>query len=186
MDPSIDNRTATIGGASETLSMSATKEFVSEALSGVACINRTPRQVSWTRVDVSNPGNTGHAIRSKPAPSPILIGSPTISPDCGIGGILQVGKKRQSTSPDKVSNAQKLDTVVDGKLSNDRGSATIVIKVIGRKLSRSSRNDLYSRCRMKFSSNIVQTEAPQFVDLGLLAINTFNESDVLGTTDTSI
>ena len=39
---------------------------------------------------------------------------------------------------------------------------------------------------MKFLRNVVQTELPQFVDLGILAINTFNESGVLGTPVTRI
>ena len=39
---------------------------------------------------------------------------------------------------------------------------------------------------MNFSSNIFQSEAPPFVDLGIPSINTFNESGVLGTPATSI
>ena len=39
---------------------------------------------------------------------------------------------------------------------------------------------------MKFLSNVVQTEAPQFVDLGLLTINTSNDLSLLVTPATRI
>ena len=39
---------------------------------------------------------------------------------------------------------------------------------------------------MNLASYVVQTEAPQFVDLGLPDINTLNESGVFGTPATSI
>ena len=125
-------------------------------------------------------------MRSKPAPSPVLIVSPTTYSEYGLNESLQVGKKRKSNSLDEVRNAQKLDTVVDGKFPNDRDSEFIFSKVIGSELSHGSRDDLYSRCRMNFLDDILQTEAPQFVDLGLLAINKLNESGVLGTTVTRI
>ena len=35
-------------------------------------------------------------------------------------------------------------------------------------------------------SNVIQTEAPKFVDLGILAINTSNKLGVIGPTDTMI
>ena len=39
---------------------------------------------------------------------------------------------------------------------------------------------------MNFSSDFVQTEAPELVDLGFLAINVFNESGVFSTPATRI
>ena len=68
----------------------------------------------------------------------------------------------------------KLDAVVDGKLRNDWDSASIFSKVMGDKLSDNSSDDLYLRCRMNLASDDVQNEAQQFMDLGLLAIKTFN------------
>ena len=96
-------------------------------------------------------------------------------------GGLQVGKKRQPTSLEKVSNNQKLDTAVDRKFHNDQYSASFFSKIISRELSQGSINDLYLCCRKNFSSNVVQTKAPQFVDLGLLDVNTSNELGVLST-----
>ena len=154
--------------------------------SGGAWVNRTPGQVSRTGRDGSTPGDTGLAVRSKPYPSPVLVLSLTISPACGISGSLQVERKQQSTSPDEVRNSQKLDTVVDGKLPDDRDSASVFSKVISRELSHGSRDDLYLRCRMNFLINVVQKEAPQFVYLGLPAINTLDEIGFLGTPVTRI
>ena len=67
-------------------------------------------------------------VSSKPDPSSVLNGSPTISPACALSWSLQVGNKRQFTSLDKVGNAQKLDTVVNGKLTNDQGYVSIFSK----------------------------------------------------------
>ena len=180
------NRIAPIGWASQTLFTPVTKEVVADAACNSMWVDQTQRQVIRTGFDRITSGDTGLALSSKSYTSPVMIGSPTISPACGINWILQVGKKRQSTSPKKVRNAQKLDTVADLNLTNDSNSYSVFSKVIGCKLSHGSSNDLYLRCRMNFSSNFSQIEAPQFVDLGLPAINTFNESGVLGTTDTKI
>ena len=95
------------------------------------------------------------AVRSKPDPFPILIVSPTIYLACGIIGIFQVGKKKQSASPYEVSNAQKLDTVVDGKFPNYQDSALVFKKVIYCQLFHSFSNNLYLLCRMSFMSNAV-------------------------------
>ena len=73
-----------------------------------------------------------------------------------------------------VSKIQKLDAVVDGELPGDMDYASIFSNVIGHKLSDGSSDDLYLRCRMKFAAGVFQTQAPQFVDLGLLDINTLN------------
>ena len=79
-----------------------------------------------------------------------------------------------------------MDTVVDGNFPHERYYESVFSKVIGCILSDGSRDDLYLRCRMKFLSNVVQTEAPPFVDLGIPSINTLNESGVLGTPVTRI
>ena len=46
MNPMIDNRIGTIGGASKTLLTPATKEVIVETACGSACINSTPRHIS--------------------------------------------------------------------------------------------------------------------------------------------
>ena len=133
---------APIGGSSQKLFTPVTKKVVADAECSSTWVDQTQRQVIRTGFDGSTPRDTGLAVRSKESPYPVLIGSPTISPACGHSGILQVGKKRQSTPPDKVRNAQKLDTVIDVKLINDRDSASVFSKSISCKLSHGSSNNL--------------------------------------------
>ena len=85
-----------------------------------------------------------------------------------------------------VGNTQKLDALIDGKLADDLDSAYIFSKVIGHKISDGYRNDLYLRCRVKFAADIVQTQSPPFMDLGIPTINTLDERGVLGTPATRI
>ena len=186
MNLMIDDRIVTIVGASKTLLTPATKEVVADAASGGVWVNRNPRKVSQTGVDGITPCDTGHAVRSNPDPSPVLIVSGTTFPPCGLSWSLQVVKKRKSTSSAVIRNAQTSDAVVDSNLLDDQDSASIFSKVIGHKLSNGSSDDLYLRCRMNFARNVFQTEAPKFVDLGLPTINTLNESGVFGTLFTKI
>ena len=174
MNPRIHNRISPIVGASQTLLTPNTKEVVADTEHGGACFNQDPGQVSRTGRDGSTPGDTILSVRSKTYSSPVLIGIPTISPACGISRSLQVGKKRQSTCPDKVTNAQKLETVIDRKLPDNPYFSSVFSKVISREISHGSRDGLYLCCRMKLSSNVVETEASQFVDLELPVINTSN------------
>ena len=125
MYPRIDNMIATCVGAPHTLTMPATKEVVSDATRGTVRINRTPRNVHRTGRDGSTPGDTSISIRSIWANSPFFIGNFTVSPTCVLNGSLQVRNKLQSTSPDKISSAQKLDTDVDIKLHDYRDYASI-------------------------------------------------------------
>ena len=74
-----------------------------------------------------------------------------------------------------------MDAVVDGKLPDDLDSASIFSNVIGHKISDGSRYDLYLQCTMNFAGDVLQNQAPQFMYLGLLAINTLIESGVVGT-----
>ena len=108
MNPRIDDRIAPIGGASQTLSTPATKEVSVHAVCGGEWVNRTLRQVSRTGVDRSTPCDTGLDVWSKPDPSPVMIGIPTISPACGLSIRFQFGEKLQSSSPDEVRNAKKI------------------------------------------------------------------------------
>ena len=186
MEPRIDDRITTIVGAYKTILTPARKETVADAVCSGAWVNQNPRHVRRTGRDGNTPGDTGMSVRSKQSPPPVMIGSHTIYPSCGISGSLQVGKKRQSTSPDEVGNAQKWDTIIDKKLRNDRYYAPFFSKVIGHELYHGSSNDLYLRCRMNFLSNVVQTEALQLVDLGILAIKTSYELSVLNTPATRI
>ena len=74
-----------------------------------------------------------------------------------------------------------MDAVVNGKLPNGLDSASIFSKVVGHKLSDGSIDDLYLRYRMNFVGDVIQTQTPQFMDLGLSTINALDESSVLST-----
>ena len=78
-----------------------------------------------------------------------------------------------------VGDTPKLDAVIDGNLPDDLDSASIFSKVIGHKLSDSSSSDIYLLCRIKSAADTVQTQTPQFIDMGLSTINTLNESSGL-------
>ena len=93
MDPRIDNRIATCGGTSHALTTPVTKEVIAGATHGSARVNRTPRHVSWMCRDCSTPGDTCMSLRSTRANCTVLIGSPYVSPVCGIIESLQVGNK---------------------------------------------------------------------------------------------
>ena len=85
-----------------------------------------------------------------------------------------------------VGQSQKLDAIVDGKLCDDINLTSIFNKVIGHKLSDGYIGDLYTRFRMIFADNPVQTQIPQFMDLGLFTINVLDESSVISTPNTRI
>ena len=93
MDPRIDGKIATIGGASHTLSAPATKEVVEDAARDSGQVNQTLRHVSRTGRDSNNSCNTGLDVISKQDHSPFLIVSLTISPSCGLSESSQVWKK---------------------------------------------------------------------------------------------
>ena len=185
-NPMIDDIIAPIGRASQTLSIPPKKEVIVDAACGGMWVNQNLRQVIRTGVDGSTPGDVCNFIRIKHAPSPVLIGSMTTSPPCGLSRRLQVAKKRQSTSPGLGRNTEQLDNVVDVKLPDDLDPVYIFSKAIGHKLSDGSNNDLYLRCRMNFANDTVQNQAPHFMDLGLLDTNKLNERGVIGTPATKI
>ena len=186
LNPSIGGSIAPIGEDYQTLSTTETKEVVADAASGGVWVKRSPLQVSRTGFDGITPGNVCNAGSVEHIPTPFIFVSVTTSPPCGLSGSLQVAKKYQYTSPGLGGNTQKLDAIVDGNLPNDMDYAPIFSKVISHKLSDGSRNDLYLRFRMNPVNDHVQTQSPHFMDMGLLDINTLNESGVLSTPATSI
>ena len=94
--------------------------------------------------------------------------------------------KRKSTCPSVIRSTQNFDASVDGNLANDGDSTSIFIKVIGCELFQSTSADMYLRCRMDFTSDTVGTEASNFVDFGIPAVNTSDEFNTFGTTATRV
>ena len=149
----------------------ATNEVVVDAASGGAWVNQTLRQVSRTGVNRSTP----EAVCNH-------VSFPTLWPQREPVGCEETSIK----SPGLVSNTQKMDDVVDRSLPDNLDSASIFRNVIGHNLSDGCSNDLYLRRRKNFVNYPVQTQAPYFVDLGIPAIITLNESGVLGNPVTRI
>ena len=112
-----DQRIAPMLVAPKMLLTPAMKTAIVDAALVSAWVNRTPRLVIRMGVDGRTPGNIGHAVSIKHAPSPDLIGIFGTYPPCGLNRILHVANKRQSSSLALVRNTQKLDAVVDGKIS---------------------------------------------------------------------
>ena len=79
-----------------------------------------------------------------------------------------------------------MDTAADRNFPYDQDSVSVFRKAIGHEFSDSFSNNLYSRYRMNFLSNVVQNEAPKFVYLGLPVVNTSTEFGILGTPATTI
>ena len=157
MNPGIYQEISTIVLAPHTLLAPTTQEVVTDAASGDVWIDRTPRQVSRRGVDGSTSRDIHNAFSAVETTYPVLIGIFTTSPPCGINTIHKVANKWQSASPGLVRQIQKLDVIVDGNFPNDQDSASTFSKLIGHKLSNGSRGNLYTRCRMNFAADPVQT-----------------------------
>ena len=85
-----------------------------------------------------------------------------------------------------IRDTQKFDTSIDGFFSENGDSTPIFRKLIGRELSHSSIANPYMRCRVDFTSNVVGTEAPYFMHLGIPAVNTLDELNPFGTPATRV
>ena len=164
----------------------ATKEVITDAELGGAWVNMTPWQVSQTGVDRSTPGNICHAVIFVEPPCPVLIGIVATSPPCVINASYQVANKRQSNSLGLVRQTQKLDAVVDRKFPDHLYSASIFSKIIGPKLSNGSSGALYTYFRVEFTADSIQTQTPQYMDLGFSTIISLDEISDLSTPDAII
>ena len=186
IDPQTYDRISTCSGTPHTIVTHLMKEFITDAARSSARVLWTPKHVIHTGRVSTTPGNTPHAVRSPQTNSPVLIGGIGVYPASGLSGSLQVFNKRQSAISDKIWDTQKLDTSVDIKFPNDWYSTSIFRKLIGREISHGSSADIYLRCWMDFASDVVQTEAPYFLELGLSAVNTSDEVGIFDTPTTII
>ena len=74
-----------------------------------------------------------------------------------------------------VRDTKIFNTSIDGNLAENGDSTPISSELIGQELSHNSSADIYSHCMVDFMSSSVGTEAPDFVHLGLLAVNSLDE-----------
>ena len=186
MNPSIDQGIAPIILSPQTLLTSARKEVIVDAALCSAWVHWTQWQVSSMGVDGSTPGYILNVVIIVELSFPVLIGIVVTSPPWVINVSQDFGNKWRSTSPGLVGQSQKFYAVVDRKLPNNLNSTSIFSKVIGNKLSDGSRGDLYTRFRMNFAADPVQTQIPQFIYLGFSIINALDEGSGLSTPATRI
>ena len=125
-------------------------------------------------------------VRSPRENWPVLIGGTTVSSTCGIMGSQEIISKHGSTGSVETGDTQNFDTYIDESLDKNGNSTPIFSKAIGRELFHNSSSDIYLRCRVEFTSNVVGTEAPDFMLLGLPAVNTSNEVMSFGTPNTRV
>ena len=181
IDPLILDMVATCGGTPCALITPTTKEVIMDA----ACIStrvlRTPGHVSRMSRYGTTPRNGDVVVRSSRYNRPVLIGGIGVPQTMGNSGSQDILKNWKSTSPSLGRNAQKFDASVDGSLINDGDFVSIFIKVLGHKLVDSISADIYSRCRLEFTSNFVGTKAPDFVHLGIPDVNSSDEFDAFVT-----
>ena len=95
-------------------------------------------------------------------------------PPCGLKVSPNIDDIWQSVTP-YLRKSNKLDTTIDGKLPNHTVAMPILTDVLNEKLSDSPSRDIYMRCRMNLTADLVNIPAPQFVDLGLSTIDTLDK-----------
>ena len=165
IDPRIPDRVATCGGTPHARTMPTTKEFIVDADRISAHILWTTGHVIRTVRDGTTARDGNIAARSPQENGPVLIGGTTIFPTCGIMGSQEILSKHGSTGSVEIGDTQKLDTSVDGNLAKNGDSTPTFSKVIGIKISHDSSTNIYLLCRADFTSNTVETEAPDSMHL---------------------
>ena len=83
-------------------------------------------------------------------------------------------------------NAQIFVTFIHTNLTNNGDLTPTFSEEIGQELSHKSIADIYFRCRVKFTRNAIGTKSPDFMRLGLPAINTSDELGSFGTSATRV
>ena len=127
----------------------------------------------------TTPRGCGFSVRSPWDNGPVLIGCIVTPLTMRHSGSLEILNKRQSISSNVSRNNQHVDASSDGNLANEEDSTSIFRKVLGRELSDSLSADIYLRCWLEFTDNAVGNKVPNFVHLGLPAVNALDEFNTL-------
>ena len=134
IDPRITDRVATCVGTLLALTPPTTKVFITDTVCSSTLVLLAPGDVSRTSRYGTTPCNRDVVVRYPRDNRTILIGIIVFPPTIGNSGSQDILKKRQSTSPSVGTNAQTVNTSVDGNLANDGDSTSIFRKLLGRKL----------------------------------------------------
>ena len=98
--------------------------------------------------------------RNGPSASPIRI------------GIQKIEGPRRSVIPQEASNAEPLDDSINQFLVEHRDPTPGCIKIIGSKAVNNESVNVYARRRINFGSYTVLSKNPNFINFGLLPVNT--------------
>ena len=116
---------------------------------------------------------------------PVLIGGGiTVSPTRT--GSQNIVSPKGRTGSVEVRDAQIFNTSINGNLTNNGDPTPTFSKVIGKELSHKSSVGIYLSCRVNFMRNVVGTEIPDFMHLGLPAVNASDELGSFGTPATRV
>ena len=178
IDSHIPDRVETCEGTTHARTTPTTKQVITDAALSSAHVLRTPGHVNRMGRDDNTPRERNVSGMEK---GPVLIGGNTIFPTGGIMGIQEIVIMHGSTGSVEIRDTQKLDTSINRNLAKNGDSKPIFSKAIGRELSHDSSADIYLRCRVEFMRNAMRTEAPDFMHLGILAVNAFDEIRSFGT-----
>ena len=125
MQPGIDQGIVPFALVPQTLLAPTTKEVVTDLALGGTWINRNPRQVNRTGVNVITPGYISNDVSIIEPTSPVLIRIVATSPPCGLNVIQKVVNKWQSTSPGLIGQTQTpkfMDMVISTINALDKSS----------------------------------------------------------------
>ena len=85
-------------------------------------------------------------------------------------GSQEIGIPSGIMGPEEVRNAQPLHTLINGISAEHRDPEPTFSNVMGCKLSKQCRADVYLRCRMNFTCDAILTKSPNFMNLGILSV----------------
>ena len=180
IDPQIPDSIATCGGTPHAISMPTAKGVITDAACSSARILRNPQHVTRMGRDGTHQCNCDVVVSSPWDNRLVTIAGIVVPPTMVHSRSQGVLNGQQSISPSVSRNSQKSDASVDRNLAEDGDSTAIFIKVLGHKLYDSLSADIYSGFRVDFMSNAVGTKAPDFVHLGLPAVNSSDEFNTFG------
>ena len=186
IDNHIPHRVPTCGGTHHARTTPTKKELITDAACSSARVIWTPVYVSRMGRDNTTTQDRTIAVRPPWENELVLIGDTTIYPTCGIMGSQEFISKHGSTGSVEIGDIQKFHTSIDGNLAENGDSTPISSKVIKPELSHDSSADIYLICRVNFTINAVRNEAPDFMHLGLPAVNTLDELRSFGTPATRV
>ena len=152
------------------------KEIVTDTARCGQRIFRTPREVNRTGRDGTMSRDRNTAVAAFRLTYPVQIcHSTTDSPiqNSNQDIINPIGP----ITPLWTRNAEKLKTSIDGFFADDRVLKPIFSNVVGCKFADNCIVNVNLPCRMNSGSNVVFTQNPNFINLGIASVNT---TDKLG------